>query len=316
MTALTYLGPIDDLWFSAHTLVEQPGGQHAYAADNNPSPLGCINQHQFCNPNLPSQSGCTDLTGLVQASQSTPGISFNQKQNATYIRLQEAAAAASLNKVVISLDQEILLAVKSVAANQGIHLSIDQWKYEVINLNNIMLAYIQSLMVSYVTGPWGPKQDKIFAYDNWIEKPSTPEAQAMCDNQIVFNRNYYSFSILGMALILALGGFIILLNLTLEPLIRFIRRHITRSGHGAYKQLEWDMTETLQIQRMVYEGQGTGTWHGAPEDVPVTSYGDRFGIPEWTGAGEARRVSRGGSMWEKAGSPLMKTEARIVVTEL
>ena len=251
MTAMTYLDPIDDPWFSAHTHLELPGSHQAYVADNNPSPLGCINQHQFCNPNLPSQSGCTDLTGLVQASQSIPGISFNQKQNAIFTRLQEAAAAASLNEVVISLDQEILLAVQSVAANQGINLSIDQWKCEVINLNNIMLAYIQSLMVSYVTGP---QQDKTFAYDNWIEKPSTPEAQAMCDNQIIFNRNYYSFSILGMALILALGGFIILLNLTLEPLIRFIRRHITRSGHGAYKQLEWDMTETLQIQRLVYEG--------------------------------------------------------------
>ena len=185
-----------------------------------------------------------------------------------------------------------------------------------MNLNNIMLAYIQSLMVSYVTGPWGSQQYKTSANDNWIEKPSTPEAQALCDNQIIFSRNYYSFSILGMALILAVSGFIILLNLTLDPLIRFIRHYITKSGHGAYKQLEWDMTETLQIQRLVYEGQGTGTWHGAPEDVPVTWHGDRFGIPEWTGAGEARRVPRGGSMWEKAGSPLMKTEGRIMMTEL
>ena len=284
-----------------------------YLADRLSSPLGCATLHQFCNPNLLPGSACTPWGGLNQAAETLttqPALQFNDRQNATIIRLMEAAYEASLDQVVISLDQNILLATEEAAKGLTNDLPPDQWKYEVAQLNAIMLAYMQSLMVNYVEGPWHP------AYKKYIQRPSTPEEEEFCKNQIAADRSKYCFSVLGMAIVLIIGGFIVLLNLTLEPLVRLFR-NFRKHDHGLYKQLEWDMTDTLQLQRLVYEGQGSGTWHGEPDVVPVTTYGDRLGIPTWTGVGDARRISQGGaSAFEKADSPLMKGDVRMEVVEL
>ena len=314
---MQYLNPVDDPWFSAHvpynTRYDEDFEVPTYVADRLVSPLGCTTSHQFCNPNLPLGEACTPLDGWNQTLQSPttqPELSFNDRQFATYLRLMEAAYAASLDQVVISLDQRILLAAQEAAKDTTIALPPDQWKEEVLQLNSIMLAYIQSLMVSYVTGPW------FTAYDIYIQQASTPEEQEFCENQIITDSSFFCFSILGMVIILVIGGLIVLLNLILEPLVRLFR-NMRKNDHGLYKQLEWDTTATLQLQRLVYEGQGSGTWHGEPDVVPVTTHGDRFGIPKWTGMGDARRISLGGaSAFEQVDSPLMKRETRTVVTEV
>ena len=314
-TNLQYLNPVDDPWFAAHKQIVPDGANVPfYLPDNEPSNVGCVNQHQFCNPNLPPESACSGLTGFSQAfNLSDSDLGFSPAQNATFTRIAEAAVAASLDHIVLALDQDILIASQGVAENKVISLPDNQWQNEMLNLHNIMLAYMQSLMVSYVTGP------SLFSspsYQKYIIPPQTPEEEQLCRHQIVWRNDYYHFSILGIALILAIGLFIILVNLSLEPLIRTLR-NIRKNDRGLYKQLEWDMTETLQLQRLVYEGQGSGTWYGLPDATPVTAHGDRFGIPEWTGTGDARRISlSSSSALGKASSPLMKSEGRTVVTEL
>ena len=313
---MEYYTPVDDPWFSAHVPYNKRYNADTevptFVADRLSSPLGCTTSHQFCNPNLPPGSACTQLNGWNQTLQSPttqPDLQFNDRQQATYIRLMEAAYAASLDQVVIALDQSILLAVQEAAKDTTNSLPSDQWKDEVFQLNSLMLAYLQSLMVSYVTGPW------FSAYNHYIQPPSTPEEQEFCKNQINADDSLYCFSILGMAIILVVGGLIVLVNLTLEPLVRLFR-NMRKNDRGLYKQLEWDTTATMQLQRLVYEGQGSGTWHGDPDVVPVTTFGDRFGIPKWMGMGDAKRVSLGGdSAFGNADSPLMKEEVRTVVNE-
>ena len=311
---MEYLKPVDDPWFSAHVPYNATLDQSypTYGADRPVSPLGCTTSHQFCNPTLPIGRACTTLNGWNQTLQSpytVPNLSFNDRQFATYLRLMEAAYAASLDQVVSALDQRILLAAQEAAKDLSIGIPTDWWKEEVIQLNSIMLAYIQARMVTYVTGSF------FNAYNQYIEPPSTPEEQEFCENQIATDNSVYCFSVLGMAIILVIGGLIILLNLVLEPLVRLFR-NMRKNDHGLYKQLEWDMTATLQLQRLVYEGQGSGTWHGEPDVVPVTTHGDRFGIPKWMGVGDAKRISLGGaSAFENADSPLMKGEMRTSVTE-
>ena len=313
---MEYYTPVDDPWFSAHVPYnkeyQDPTYRPTFLADNFSSPLGCATSHQVCNPNLLPGSGCTQWGGWNQTyiSLTTQSdLELNDRQNATAIRLMEAANAASLDQVVSALDQRILLATQEAAKDLTNGLPPDQWKSEVYQLSSIMLAYMQSLMVNYVEGPWDP------AYNGYIQKPSTPEEEEFCKNQIAADDSKYCFSVLGMAIMLVIGGVIMLVNLTLEPLIRLFR-NFRKNDHGLYKQLEWDTTATLQLQRLVYEGQGTGTWHGEPDVVPVTTYGDRFGIPKWTGVGDARRISLGGtSAFEKVESPLMKGEVRTEVVE-
>ena len=313
---MEYYTPVDDPWFSAHVhyndAFEDNTTIPTYVRDRLSSPLGCATLHQFCNPNLLPASACTPWGGWNQTLQSLTSqsaLEFNDRQNATIIRLMEAAYAASLDQVVISLDQSILLATQEAAKDLTNGLPPDQWKQEVYQLNSIMLAYLQSLMVNYVEGPSDP------AYNHYIQPPSTPEEEEFCKNQIAADPSLHCFSVLGMAITLVIGGLIMLINLTLEPLVRLFR-NFTNNDHGLYKQLEWDTTATLQLQRLVYEEQGSGTWHGEPDVVPVTTYGDRFGIPKWTGVGDARRISLGGaSAFEKVDSPLMKGEMRTEVIE-
>ena len=314
---MEYLKPVDDPWFSAHVPYNERYSERftvpTYVADRLASPLGCTTSHQFCNPTLPISQACTPVNGWNQTLQSptnVPDVAFNDRQFATYLRLMEAAYAASLDQVVSALDQRILMATQEAAKDLTISLPPDWWKSEVIQLNSITLAYIQSRMLSYVTGPWYNE------YIHYIQRPSTPEEQEFCENQITTDNGFYCFSVLGMAIILVIGGLIILLNLVLEPLVRLFR-NVRKNDHGLYKQLEWDMTATLQLQRLVYEGQGSGTWHGEPDVVPVTTHGDCFGIPKWTGVGDAKRISLGGaSAFENAHSPLMKGEMRTSVNEV
>lgn len=310
---MKYFTPVADPWFSAHNEVyEDDTKVPTYVSDRLSSPLGCATSHQICNPNLLPGSACTQWGGWTQTNKSLTtqsDLEFNDRQSATVIRLMEAAYAASLDQVVIALDQSILLATQEAAKELTNDLPPDQWKYEVYQLNSIMLAYMQSLMVNYVEGPQDP------AYNRYIKQPSTPEEKEFCKNQIAADDSKYCFSVLGMAIMLVIGGFIVLVNLTLEPLIRLFR-DFRKNDDGLYKQLEWDTTTTLQLQRLVYEGQGSGTWHGEPDDVPVTTYRDRFGIPKWTGVGDARRISLGGaSAFDKVDSPLMKGEVGTEMVE-
>lgn len=261
------------------------------------------------DPNLSGDAACTVLTGWNQTLFRNVTPSYNEEQSMTYVRVLEAAFDSTLNQVIIALDNRALEATGAAAENSAVGLDVDQWKNEVFGLNSIMLAYIQSLIVSYVDGP-EVSSDHIF-----IQPPNATFGQSMCENQIITSTASYSFSVLGLVIILVFGGLIILTNLFLEPLIRVLRR-LRRNDTGAYRQLEWDLTETLQLQRLVYEGQGIGRWKGEPNVVPVATEEDKFGIPQWHAEGDARRVSRDVISYGKASSPLMNNGMRATVTEL
>lgn len=247
-----YLEPVNDTWFAAHNVMgdDQNDTLVLYYADNSVSPLECVTEHQFCNPNLPSESMCTNLTPIDQISSDVPRLSLNPKQSATQERLFYAAYNSSLNHVLGSLQMDALLAPILEVDGISAGLPDNLWMLEVTKWHYIMMAYTQSLMVSYVTGPSNP--DKV----QYLIPPGTSEEQQRCDNQIITGTDYASFSILGIGIILGVGGFIILISLTFEPVVKLIRKWLKR---GAYKQFKWGLAETLQLQRLVYESQGAGT---------------------------------------------------------
>lgn len=53
----------------------------------------------------------------------------------------------------------------------------------------------------------------------------------------------------------------------LEPILVVLYR---RRHHGEYTYLEWASTETLQLQRMAFQGVRSGTWPGYVRTVPTT----------------------------------------------
>jgi hypothetical protein len=62
-----------------------------------------------------------------------------------------------------------------------------------------------------------------------------------------------------------------------DDIFAFVQR---RWNRGAIGRKMWNANDTLQIQRMLYEHQGCGTWHDEPNGVPVTNFGDEMEMLE------------------------------------
>lgn len=283
--------PVDDPWFSAHTPREFDNETAWFKADRPQSPLGCVTQHQFCNPNLPASSNCTDWSSIAQIPSAIKSLNYRSLQSAVQALMYQAAWNTSFD-VVDVLNNEALL------ASQAYHVAAaplppNQWFLEVKNLHATMLASMQSLMLARVSGPANPD------FRQYMDPASTDDEQTLCTSQIATRNDYASFSTFGVALILALGGVIIIIGLSLESITSNVRKSRNR---GTHRQLEWDVSEVLQLQRLAYEGQGMGNWSGGADSVPTTAREDRFGIPAWSDKGEEKGDAMTAS---KVDSPLI-----------
>lgn len=86
---------------------------------------------------------------------------------------------------------------------------------------------------------------------------------------------FTSFSVVGLAITLTIGGTIILLAAVAEPLLNLVQRE---NRAGLYRRLEWVTNETLQLQRMAHEELGLGSWTRAASGIPVTASNECLGV--------------------------------------
>lgn len=89
---------------------------------------------------------------------------------------------------------------------------------------------------------------------------------------------HYSFSVLGVGIILALGGFLMLLAMFIEPIIAglFKLPWFKHNQRLHYAYAEWQVGSTLQIQRLAHESLGAGSWSNAAWGIPVTQREDKL----------------------------------------
>ncbi|KAK0614802.1 hypothetical protein DIS24_g11914 [Lasiodiplodia hormozganensis] len=279
-----------------------------YEQDEAASPLGCVQQEQFCNPSLPEGKRCTPLTGNWDVYDKAAALfggnddEENSSANRLWWAFETGFETALLHGVVRKLATRSL--VSKFGLSNGVQgpLPDNQWQLEVELWHNTVLAIIQENFVAAARGQSeDPRLDKIFM------GPDSPEAESMCRNQKIRSTAYVSFSLLGLILILALGFLIILVAATLEPLAGCVQRRWGKT-RGQYARLEWTATETLQLQRLAHEELGFGgAWTGAAETVPVTAPGELLAMldvrdlehprlllgKKWEGAdvcGEAEKV--------------------------
>lgn len=78
---------------------------------------------------------------------------------------------------------------------------------------------------------------------------------------------FSSFSVLGIALILIVGGLMLIIEATLESFLDWIQHK--RPRHD-YARMEWKSNEVLQLHRQVHESNYSGTWSRGIHTVPVT----------------------------------------------
>ncbi len=105
-------------------------------------------------------------------------------------------------------------------------------------------------------------------------KPDDAVSVAMCQAQMVNDDGTTtSFSSFGLIIIFVVGGLIVLTSWTLDTTVGALQSMLKK---GEYKKLNWLLDDKLQLQTMLLEGVGLGTWEGAI-GFPTTTQKERFG---------------------------------------
>ena len=122
----------------------------------------------------------------------------------------------------------------------------DQWAREIEHWFATQLILIQSYTTVFVTG-WQDGQD------NWLNSQITPPKEAdrwMCNSQVIQRKDYASFSVLGIGVVLGVGGSVVLLNMSITLIVNRLR---IQSPCQLYKEESWKANDLLELHGMAGE---------------------------------------------------------------
>jgi hypothetical protein len=169
------------------------------------------------------------------------------------------------------LDYKFQLLAKIRLAQEKTYLGIsspipaNQWQIEVSLWFSTCLAKEQQWAVEWATAPtfidFAPQGNTTGAFTT--NPPTDAAAKQQCRQQLVHNAGgYQSFSVLGIALILALGGLIIVTGLTVDTIAASFGPESSK-----FRREQWDAEETLALHSSLYAANGLGS-DGLDEQLP------------------------------------------------
>ncbi|KAK3216799.1 hypothetical protein GRF29_1g994803 [Pseudopithomyces chartarum] len=252
--AVNFAKPTSDPWFSAHR--PSPGflNRTYYFTDHLLSPLGCVEQFQYCNPH---NQICTPLSGIVPATAAAKfDLGLSPMQNATVDLLINAIYA---NNAMI-LQPIHLLA--SDTSNDGVQMPLpdNQWILELQDMHNRVLTSIQRSIVDYARGPSSKAARQFLAVPDENFKALCGMIRARTSGRFASINTY------GLAVVVGLGTVIVLMNVFLESAIRGVQRW-RKVPHGGVDA--WVEDGLLQVHKgtvVLREGE---EWRGEDGAVPV-----------------------------------------------
>ncbi|KAI1179955.1 hypothetical protein F4777DRAFT_355236 [Nemania sp. FL0916] len=272
-------GPSADEWYRVSPTpqnVSQLTGV-IYLPQEPASPLGCINQYQFCRDDA---RNCGPLASLADARSGAARL-FNprtshERANSSaddpfnyFIAGFSEFQSATMRELIQQLGSASLASKISLTAGLQGSLPSNQWQLDVMHWSDIMKASLQAayLGISY----FDPLNRSLIEYrTNFTSKA----LRTMCDNQIKRSAKYTSFSVFALLLIYIIGWLIVLVSLSLESISKILHK---KWGLGTFAHLEWNTNAILQLQRLAHEPIGFGTWSKGAVEVPVTEAGDLLG---------------------------------------
>ncbi|KAH8881178.1 hypothetical protein GQ53DRAFT_888933 [Thozetella sp. PMI_491] len=268
----------EDPWYNAtnpwkyHLYFKTNNGSNTrpYFASEPASPLGCAIQEQFCNSQAGGRPVCSKLLTANDAAKA--GINSVFSDNETFSMLNWWGNAAFGPIPFLSEIPAILgshsLDSKYRLEKQGIQgpIPINQWQLDVQHWHEIYLAAMQVMLTESATGP---SENMSLFYSG----PSDYAKQYMCENQKILSSAHLSFSVLGVGVVVAVGGSIILVSYIIDPILTCMQK---RSGKRQYQVLEWSTNGTLQLQRLAFENAGANTWSKATGSIPTTLFGQKL----------------------------------------
>ncbi|KAH6618503.1 hypothetical protein C7974DRAFT_415876 [Boeremia exigua] len=273
---VNYLNKTDDPWFSATKL----GINGTYSSDQVVSVIGCTTKREYCNP----QSGnCVQVYQKYDKQEAAFERAWSDEKDREHLRpiamtlhqfgAESIGAFFGARNVPNLLARQTLrlppVTYTPVHANQTKALPSDQWQKEMVYLSQANFAAMQHSLVDYARGSWlgGDLCDRGIC-------------RRQCRSQRVRSSKHYSFSVLGMSIILIVGGIIQFLAFFLDEILAllFKFRRIRNNEDFDYAYAEWQVGSTLQLQRLAHEGVGAGTWTKATDLVPVTRSSDTLAV--------------------------------------
>lgn len=194
--------PHDDGWYRAKTAgpklstTASTGKAQAYTFDEAASPLGCLQQWQWCNSAYPGTSGCGPLASSLDAIiGALPKFNLTLDQltrdSQERVRLHTAAGARlnwsfmmhsfienGIASIIATLGTRSLVSQSSLYSGVQTTLSENQWQLDVTNWWNIMLATYQSAFVETAIGEADPELQPV------LLGPSNKYEQQVCKSQV------------------------------------------------------------------------------------------------------------------------------------
>lgn len=259
--AINFAKPIDDPWFSAHRASPGPLNRTYYFTDHLLSPLGCVEQFQFCNPKRGDASDvCTSLAGIVPATAAAKfDLGLTPMQSAIVDLLINAVYA---NNAIILQPIQLLA---DDTSNDGVQMPLpkNQWVIELQDMHNRVLTEIQRIIVDYARGPSSQvaKQFLVVPDKNYRNLCSMIRART--------SGQFSSINTYGLALTVGLGTLIILANFFLESLIRCFQRRRKAAHRGVDA---WVEDGLLQVHKRTLVLAEMEEWQGVDDAVPTTMH--------------------------------------------
>lgn len=233
--------------------------------------MACTEQHQVRN----SITGAVSPPGGEEVLTHTQAVrlGLNENQLAVFNRSFALGAFSSLAYVVPALMGSSLLASDSTVNQVSTGMPDNQWQFECEHWFGVAVNTIQLWSQQYISGPLQPSLNR------YVVPATEGFAKEMCTNQIAVRADYRSFSVLGMLVIFIFGLLTIIAFLIVEPMTETVQK---RTSTGRYRNAEWRANDVLQLQRMAYQHNDTGTWVCHNDLVPRTHPGETFTLPEST----------------------------------
>lgn len=238
-----------------------------YTADALVNVVACAEQHQFRNP----MTGSTGrLGGLELFANELAELGFNDNQKTLYNRSFFIGQRTVLTHTVTALESALLLASDRKFYGDSMPLPDNQWQLEFNHYFGVGLNTLQLWTQQYVSGTAQPELNK------YVVPATEGFEKQMCTSQVTRRDDYRSFSVLGLAIIIVFTLLFLFLNLTIGPIVVYVKGH---TAGGRYGNAEWQANDFLQLQRMAYEHKNIGNWKGHNDMVPRTDPGEVFTIP-------------------------------------
>ncbi|KAH7130062.1 hypothetical protein B0J11DRAFT_522347 [Dendryphion nanum] len=265
---------VTDPWFFATKRQSNISNPIIFTADEPAGVLGCETSYEYCNADLPQNQSCENVFALSRTGvELWPDLQQNMEVVAFLLALGNPSIVSPHHYYQFKALSPLLTRhTLSIDGMQYDPLPKTRWKEEVEYIFQANLAAMQAAAIAHA------RADNLF---RTAPCGRTIRCARICESQKLRSSRHYSFSVLGLGIILGLGGFIMLVGIWIESVTCFAYRIFARESSGGnppYGHLEWEAQSTLQLQRQAHESLGLGTWSHTYKAVPVTERGEELGV--------------------------------------